>query len=108
MNMQFSNGIIININNKFNNQLNEVLLFCVVYSFSTIWYCRNLSRFEDRKITMMQAISMIKRETSIGGYYSKIESKACNVVELMLLRCFKLNLRLTKAPSIIEVNWKKA
>ncbi|XP_019458852.1 PREDICTED: uncharacterized protein LOC109358812 [Lupinus angustifolius] len=88
-----------------NNQLKELLLATIIITVATIWFCRNHRRFEDKHICINQAIAKIKTEITWVGNCSKVTSNSCTASDLLLLRTFKIQLKLNKAPKIVEVKW---
>ncbi|XP_019432583.1 PREDICTED: uncharacterized protein LOC109339579, partial [Lupinus angustifolius] len=95
--------MIMNCSMQFSNQTKNIFTACVVHTIATIWFYRNQMRFNDSTISINQAISKIRRETSLSGISSKSPSFSCNVAELLILRKFQTPLRLSKAPRIVEV-----
>ncbi|XP_019447391.1 PREDICTED: uncharacterized protein LOC109350622 [Lupinus angustifolius] len=91
----------------FNNQVNDVLLACVINAISFIWYCRNQRRFKDRIISALHVFSRIKAETNLAGKISSVAAASTNIKELIVLKHFHLSVNLPKAPKIIEVIWEK-
>ncbi|XP_019455087.1 PREDICTED: uncharacterized protein LOC109356210 [Lupinus angustifolius] len=88
------------------SQFKEASLACAVHNINTIWFCRNQNRFDDKLISTSQAISRIKRETSYSGSYPSATMASGGLQELQTLKFFNIPLKLSKAPTYIEILWK--
>ncbi|KAF1862641.1 hypothetical protein Lal_00013402 [Lupinus albus] len=65
----------------------------------------NSTRFDDKKLTLVQAKSRIKLATSLAGNNSKLLTNN-SVSNFVILREFKVNQNFQRAPRIQEVVWK--
>ncbi|KAF1892575.1 hypothetical protein Lal_00011042, partial [Lupinus albus] len=45
-----------------NSQVNDVMVAEIMHTISTIWFCKNQTKFEDKTIHLCQAVAKIKRE----------------------------------------------
>ncbi|XP_019433863.1 PREDICTED: uncharacterized protein LOC109340594 [Lupinus angustifolius] len=85
-------------------QLNLVVTASIVNTISTIWYCRNHSRFDDTKVGFMQACDMIKRDTTLTGNLSTLAANP-TLFEFSMDRRFNCSPHYNPAPTITEVRW---
>ncbi|KAF1872450.1 hypothetical protein Lal_00016748 [Lupinus albus] len=53
-------------------QVKGVLVAAIINTINTAWFCRNSSRFDGKKLSLVQAKSRIKLATSLAGNNSKL------------------------------------
>ncbi|KAF1876299.1 hypothetical protein Lal_00029646 [Lupinus albus] len=97
-------SIFLGCNGKWSPQVHGVLEAAIIHTINTVWYCRNLWRFENKKISLMQAQLRIKLATSLSGNHSKLITNN-SVDNFVILREFKVRQNFQKAPRIREVIW---
>jgi hypothetical protein len=83
---------------------NLVIAAAIVNCFYFIWYARNQSRFNDKKIHIGSIINNIIAAVSLSGNHSQLRAKS-NVAEFVLLRAFHVKMKYANAPVIKEVLW---
>ncbi|KAF1892175.1 hypothetical protein Lal_00036533 [Lupinus albus] len=59
-------------NRQWSPQVKGFLVAAIINTTNTVWFCRNSKRFEDKKLTLVQAQSRIKLATSLAGNNSKL------------------------------------
>ncbi|XP_019433239.1 PREDICTED: uncharacterized protein LOC109340119 [Lupinus angustifolius] len=104
INLNSIKELIISFNNNFSKQIQQLLLICSVSTISTIWFCRNQIRFEDRVVSLNQAIARIIRDTTISGNYSTMSANPF-IKDLIILKHFKVSIYYNYAPKITKVLW---
>ncbi|KAF1892164.1 hypothetical protein Lal_00036521 [Lupinus albus] len=96
--------IFLGCNGKWSPRVHGVLEAAIIHTVNTVWYCRNLWRFENKHISLLQAQLRIKLATSLSVNHSKLLTK--NLVDnFVILREFKVKQNFQKAPRIREVIW---
>ncbi|XP_019460170.1 PREDICTED: uncharacterized protein LOC109359931 [Lupinus angustifolius] len=93
------------ISNSWSPLVKDVLVACILNAISTIWYCRNKSRFDNIVISLAHAMTRIKVDISFTGNFSKLCVKN-SLTEFSLLKAFKVKGNYNKAPSITKVMWQ--
>ncbi|KAF1864431.1 hypothetical protein Lal_00021853 [Lupinus albus] len=63
-------------NGQWSPQVKGVLVAAIINTINIVWFCRNLKRFDDKKMTLVQAKSRIMLTTSLAGNNSK-EGNTC-------------------------------
>ncbi|KAF1895278.1 hypothetical protein Lal_00043924 [Lupinus albus] len=65
-------SIFLGCNGKWSPQVHGVWEAAIIHTINTMWYCRNLWRFENKKLSLLQAQLRIKLATSFSGNHSKL------------------------------------
>lgn len=81
-------------------QCRIVILAACIFSFNTIWYCRNQKRFNDKTISSLSAINMIISRTSLSGNLTKLAASS-SITEFVILKHFDIKVNPPK-PNIIK------
>ncbi|XP_019431828.1 PREDICTED: uncharacterized protein LOC109338930 [Lupinus angustifolius] len=95
---------LMNISKRWSPQVNMVIRASIINSISAIWYCRNKVRFENLSISIAQAMTKIRNDTSFTGNFSKLCVRS-SMTEFSILKAFNVTCHYNKAPSILEVIW---
>jgi ribonuclease HI len=77
----------------------------IVNCVNFIWFARNQSRFNDKKIHWKSLINLIIAAVSLSGNNSCLKAKS-NISEFVLLQKFKVKMNYGNAPKIKEVIWQ--
>ncbi|XP_019430144.1 PREDICTED: uncharacterized protein LOC109337590, partial [Lupinus angustifolius] len=77
----------------------------VVLAVTTIWHYRNLSRFQDKKLLLPQAINRTKSSLTLAGNSSSAIASS-SLLDSLIIRSLKVQVNYRKSPRILEVNWK--
>jgi ribonuclease HI len=77
----------------------------IVNCVNFIWFSRNQSRFNDKKIHWKLLINLIIVAVSLLGNNSCLKAKS-NISEFVLLQKFKVKMNYGNAPKIKEVIWQ--
>src|ERR1044072_9095692 len=85
-------------------QCKIVIKACIINLFSTIWYCRNQARFNNRVVHWRSAINLIISNVHLSGSKTN-KSASPDIREFMILKLFKIDIHPPKAPDIKEVIW---
>ncbi|CAL0301660.1 unnamed protein product [Lupinus luteus] len=83
-------------------QLKVAITSSIVNSLAIVWFCRNKARFDNLKINLYEAFSMIKCNTFLTGNHSAKTARN-SMLEFKIFKVFNVNLNCRKAPDIIEV-----
>ncbi|XP_019425135.1 PREDICTED: uncharacterized protein LOC109334017 [Lupinus angustifolius] len=87
------------------DQVHHLFTACIIHAISTIWWCRNQCRFHNKDYSIGSVINRIITTTSLSASYSKVSSKP-SLIDLCILKDFKVAINYPKAPSILEVIWQ--
>lgn len=85
-------------------QLHDVRLASIVHVISTIWFCRNQARFNNRFVSFPLAISIASANISFSGNLCTGTMRSCTN-ELTVLRSLDIKGHAARAPRIIQVDW---
>ncbi|KAF1877237.1 hypothetical protein Lal_00012008 [Lupinus albus] len=88
-----------------NSQVKDVMVIAITHTISTIWFCRNQAKFEDKNIYLYQVVAKIKREVSLSGQ-TATTSPSLSLQDLLILTTFNVTINLNMTPSIVEVIWQ--
>ncbi|KAF1898014.1 hypothetical protein Lal_00032776 [Lupinus albus] len=97
-------SIFLGCNGKGSPQVHGVLEAAIIHTINTMWYCKNMWRFENKKISLMQAQLRIKLATLLSGNHSKLLTNN-SVDNFVILHEFKVRQNFQEAPRIREVIW---
>lgn len=87
-------------------QVRDLILSDVTHIFWMIWYARNQLRFNDQVVSVSRAIHFISAVVSLSGKVIK-GAMSSSICEFQILKHFKVEGNLPKAPFIIQVDWHK-
>ncbi|GAU51216.1 hypothetical protein TSUD_11730 [Trifolium subterraneum] len=92
-------------NSSWSPLCNLIVAAAIVNCVDFIWFARNQSRFNDKKIHWRSLINHIIAAVSLSGNNSCLKAKS-NISEFALLRKFKVKMNYGNAPKIKEVLWQ--
>ncbi|XP_019434768.1 PREDICTED: uncharacterized protein LOC109341331 [Lupinus angustifolius] len=84
-------------------QMKHLIISAVVLAVNTIWYCRNLSRSQDKYLHLPQAINKIKSFLTLAGN-SSLAVAGSSLNDFSIIRSLKVQVNYRKYPRILEVN----
>jgi hypothetical protein len=91
-------------NKGWNPQCKVVITSALVNIFNTIWYARNKTRFNNKRINWRTSISVIISNTSLAGNLTNKKGYS-SMTDFIILKKFNVNLHPPQALQIIEVLW---
>ncbi|KAF1893764.1 hypothetical protein Lal_00002288 [Lupinus albus] len=86
------------------SQVKDVMVVAITHIISTIWFCRNQTKFEDKNIYLYQFVAKIRRKDSLSGQ-TVTTSSSLSLHDLLILKAFNVIINLNRAPIIVEVTW---
>src|ERR1044072_8722630 len=89
---------------NWSQQCKVVIKACIINLFSTIWYCRNQARFNNKVVHWKSAINLIISNVHLSGSKT-CKSASPDMREFLILITFKVDIHAPKAPDIQEVIW---
>ncbi|KAF1883972.1 hypothetical protein Lal_00012932 [Lupinus albus] len=84
---------------KLRAQAKDLLLAAIIHVVSTIWFCRNYARFQDKKFSLPQALVRIQLDISLTGNQSKTNASS-SMHDFNIIRVLNVNVNYKKAPKI--------
>lgn len=92
------------VNMKWSRQLRDLIVASIINCIWGIWFCRNQHRFHNKLISSDFIRNSILTATSMSGNYSK-GIMSSSMIEFVIMKSFRVNGHLSKAPSIRQVDW---
>lgn len=91
--------------NKCSSPQGKLVITAVMINiFNVIWFARNQSRFNNKKIHWRTSIANLISSTSLSGNNTLATSNS-NLYDFAFIKKFNINLHPPRAPQIIEVIW---
>jgi hypothetical protein len=72
---------------------------------NTIWLVRNQARFDNNRISLTTAISLIIVSTSLSGNNTK-KVASISIGDFSILKLFKITIHNPKSPAVKEIFWQ--
>jgi ribonuclease HI len=86
-------------------QYKETITAAIINLTNTIWFARNQVRFNNKRISLPTAISLIIANTCLSGNNTK-KVASNSIRDFSILEFFKINIDNQNSPSVKEILWQ--